>query len=144
MVTYDLTCTIQEPVSAAQAYEAIASVGEWWAKDFKGSARNVNDTFTVRFGTTFVDFKITEAVPGKRSVWHVVNSSIPSLKDTTEWNGTSVVWEIAENAGTTTITLTHEGITPEVECFKMCEGGWNRHVTQSLRKLLIEEKGTPS
>jgi hypothetical protein len=144
MTTQDLTCNIQAPVSAKEAYDKIARVGEWWAKDFKGSAHNLGDTFTVRFGTTFVDFKIAEAVPEKRIVWLVVNCYIPSLNDKTEWNGTSVAWDIATSGDTATITMTHHGIRPEVECYQMCEKGWNHHIAHSLHKFLIEGQGSPS
>ena len=75
MKTQDYTCSIQSSVSAKEAYDKIARVSEWWAKDFKGSARNLGDTFTVRFGETFVDFKISEAVPDSRIVWQVARET---------------------------------------------------------------------
>ena len=56
MKTHDYTCSIQTSASAEEAYDKIARVSEWWAKNFKGSARNPGDAFTVRFGETFVDF----------------------------------------------------------------------------------------
>ena len=143
MKTHDYTCSIQTSVSAKEAYDKIARVSEWWAKNFKGSARNLGDTFTVRFGETFVDFKISEAVPESRIVWQVANCHLPWLKDKTEWNGTSATWEISSSSGITTITFTHHGLTPDVECFSACEKGWNSHIQKSLLKLLNDGKGFP-
>jgi len=143
MTTHDYTCSIQASVSTAEAYDKIARVSEWWAKNFKGSARNLGDTFTVRFGETFVDFKISDAIPNRRIVWHVANCHLPWLKDKTEWNGTEAIWEISANNGMTTIKFTHHGLTPDVECFSACEKGWNGHIQNSLLKLLMEGKGFP-
>ena len=143
MKTHDYTCSIQTSVSAKEAYDKIARVSEWWAKNFKGSARNPGDAFTVRFGETFVDFKISEAAPDSRIVWQVANCHLPWLKDKTEWNGTSAAWEISSSSGITTITFTHHGLTPDVECFSACEKGWNGHIRKSLLKLLNDGKGFP-
>ena len=143
MTEQDYTLSISAPVSASDAYDKIARVSEWWARDFNGSARNVGDVFTVRFGETFVDFKIKEAVPGSKVVWHVTNSFLPWLKDKTEWNGTNVVFDISAGLSGTTVTTTHKGLTPEVECFETCEQGWNHHVGQSLKQYLTVGHGMP-
>ena len=144
MANKDYTCTIEAAVPAKLAYDKIARVQEWWAKDFEGSARKLGDTFTVRFGETFVDFKIPDAHPDSRIVWHVVNCHLHFLKDKTEWNGTSVAWDLAAGGSTTTVTMTHHGLKPDVECYTNCESGWNKHVKQSLLPFLTEGKGTPS
>ena len=143
MKTQDYTCSIQSSVSAKEAYDKIGCVSEWWAKDFKGNARNLGDTFTVRFGETFVDFKISEAVPDSKIVWQVANCYLHWLKDKTEWNGTSAAWEISSSRGITTVTFTHHGLTPDVECFGACEKGWNGHIQKSLLNLLNVGKGFP-
>lgn len=143
MTTLDYTCSIQAPVSANEAYDKIAHVSEWWAKNFEGSARKLGDTFTVRFGETFVNFKISEAVPDSKIVWEVANCSLPWLQDKTEWNGTSVAWEISPSNGTTTVTITHRGLVPGAECYSVCEKGWNGHVQKSLLQFLNGGKGMP-
>ena len=136
--------TIQASVSAKEAYDKIALVGEWWATSFAGSAKELGDTFTVTFGETFVDFKISEAIVDQRIVWEVANCYLPWLKDKTEWNGTSVAWDVTSVDGVTTVAMTHIGLTPEVECYQGCEEGWNHHIHQSLVQFLNEGKGSPS
>ena len=143
MNTQDYTCSIQTSASLAVAYDRIARVSEWWAKNFSGSARKPGDRFTVRFGTTFVDFAISEAVPERKIVWQVVNCHLPWLQDKTEWNGTSASWEILAQNGLTSVNFTHHGLTPEVECFKASEKGWDGHVKTSLLNFLNEGKGFP-
>jgi len=126
-----------------EAFEGISCVNEWWAKNFEGSAEKLNDVFTVRFGETFVTFKVTESMPGKKIVWHVTDCYLPWLNDKTEWNGTTVVFDISPSGDETQVTMTHVGLVPGVECFDQCEAGWNKHFKGSLLKLLTEHVGVP-
>ena len=139
----DYHCRITANVTAKEVFDNICNVSGWWAPNFQGSARQNNDRFTVRFGDTFVDFAITESIPYQRIVWQVLDCSLPWLKDKKEWNNTSVVWEIAEENGSTTIDLTHVGLLPEVECFTNCESGWNHYIKESLFQLITQHKGFP-
>ena len=144
MTQQDYKLSISAPVSASEAYDKIARVSEWWAKDFTGSADNLGDVFTVRFGETFVDFQVTEAVPSRKAVWHVTDCYLPWLQHKTEWNGTNVEFEIAADQNETTVTLTHEGLVPEVECFDGCVQGWNQYFGGSFRQFLTEGHGMPN
>ena len=117
---------------------------EWWAKNIDGNTVNLNDVFTVNFnGGTFVTFKVTESIPGEKIVWLVTDCHLPWLKDKTEWNGTSVVFEISPSAEGTQVTMTHVGLVPEIECYAGCEAGWNKYFKESLFKLLTENAGIP-
>lgn len=142
-MTQDYTCRIETLVPPAEAYEKIARVSEWWAKNFQGSAKDLGDTFTVRFGETFVDFTVVEAIPGRTVVWQVTGCNLHWLQDKTEWNGTDVAWDISSRDGTTTVTMTHRGLTPTAECFLACEKGWNNFVQKSLLLLINEGHGMP-
>ena len=143
MVAQDYRCRIEAPVSAADAFDKISRVSEWWALKFSGSARELGDTFQVRFGGTFVDFEITEVVPNQKIVWQVVNCNMNWLNDKTEWNGTSVLWELAENDGVTGVTMVHRGLVPGIECYEDCESGWTFFVSQSLQQFLTTGIGLP-
>ena len=144
ILTNDYHCSITANVNAKEAFDRINNVTGWWAKNFEGQSQKTGDVFTVRFGETFVTFKITEAIGNKKIVWQVTDCYIPKLSDKTEWNGTSVVWEISSDKNSTTVDMTHIGLVPGIECFAMCENGWNRHVKGSLLNLLTENKGQPS
>jgi hypothetical protein len=139
----DYHASIQVHTSAHKAADAISNVRAWWAKKFEGSAKELNDIFIVRFGETFVRFKITEMIPDKKIVWAVQDCYLHWLKDKTEWNHTSVLWEISKNKNLTEIGMTHIGLKPGVECFNDCEKGWDQHVKGSLFRLLTEGRGNP-
>jgi hypothetical protein len=143
MKRQDYNATITVNTTAKEAFGKIAQVGDWWAKEFTGKAEKPNDTFTIRFGDTFVDFKITEVIPDTKIVWYVADSFLPWLSNKTEWNNTEVVFEISSTNNQTKIDFTHVGLVPEIECYERCEKGWTRFVTVSLAKFLNEGKGLP-
>ena len=136
--------SITANVTPTEAFDGIGRVNEWWAKNIEGSAEKLNDVFTVRFpGETFVTFKVSESVRGEKIAWQVTDCYLPWLKDKTEWNGTTVVFEISPLGDETQVTMTHIGLVPEVECYAQCERGWNDHFRNSLFQYLTQQKGSP-
>jgi hypothetical protein len=139
----DYRAIVEVNATADEAFQKIARVSEWWAKNFKGKALSTGDTFTVQFGQTKVDFKITEVIAGKKVVWLVSDCYLHWLSDKKEWNDTKVVWEISSNGGRTEIKMTHVGLVPGVECYADCKIGWDGHVKGSLVNFINEGKGQP-
>jgi Activator of Hsp90 ATPase homolog 1-like protein len=139
----DYQASISVQADAKKAFRDVSHVSDWWAKNFTGKSQKMNDEFTVRFGDTFVTFRLTEAVPGKKVVWFVTDCNLHWLKDKKEWRGTSVVFEFSETAGGTSITMTHKGLVPGIECYKDCKKGWDGFIKESLPNLVNMGKGTP-
>ena len=130
-------------ISAQEAVDAINDLTKWWTEDFEGTAEKPGDMFTVRFGNIYKVFKVTEVVPGKKLVWEVIDSHLPFVSNLTEWTGTSLEWEITTKGNSTQVSMTHVGLSPEVECYTQCEKGWDYFLKESLYKLLTEQKGLP-
>jgi hypothetical protein len=143
MTTQDYHRSITLSVTPKQAMEKIGRVSEWWAKNYEGMSQKLGDEFTVRFGDTFVNFKITEVIPEKKVVWHVTDCNLHWINQKKEWNGTEVVFELTPEMGSTRIDFTHFGLVPGVECYKDCETGWDEHFKHSLFQYLTEGKGRP-
>ena len=143
MKTKDFHLAIKVNASAEEALEKINQVDKWWAKKVKGKSEKLNDKFTVDFGKTFVDFQISELVPGKKVVWKVTDCNLDWIKTKKEWNGTEVVFEISGKGNTSEINFTHIGLVPGVECYSDCEVGWTGHITNSLVNLINTGKGQP-
>ena len=143
MEKLDFSTSISVTSNPKQAFEKIARVGDWWAKSFTGKAMNVDDEFRIEFGSTWVNFKITEALPDEKIVWYVTDSYLPWLNDKSEWNNTSISWEISKQDASSTIKMKHVGLVPGIECYENCEKGWTRFVTVSLRKFISEGVGLP-
>ncbi len=141
MKEQDYRKSFTTPARAEAAFENILNISGWWTSSFQGSAGKVGDTFRVTFGDTYVNFKVADVIPGKKIVWQVTDCHLAWLKNKKEWNNTSIVWEISENAHATTIDMTHLGLVPGIECYKDCEAGWNQYVGESLPKLITTGMG---
>lgn len=127
-----------------EVYDAITRVTDWWTIHTDGRTTEVGDEFTVQFGDVHLTTqRITEAVPVERIVWRVSESNLPWLKDRSEWKDTDIVFVIAVVPEGTRLTMTHIGLTPEVECYTQCEKGWDHFIGTSLFQLLTEGAGLP-
>ena len=135
--------TIEVNASPAAAMEKIAQVNQWWAKKLKGSAEKSGDKFRVDFGETFVDFQVTELIPGKKVAWTVTGCNLHWIKNKKEWNGTRVVFEMAGKDNSCRIHFTHIGLVPACECYEDCKAGWTEHITDSLANFINKGKGMP-
>ncbi|RTL59871.1 MAG: SRPBCC domain-containing protein [Sphingobacteriales bacterium] len=143
MASKSFHATIKVNTSAEEAIKKINEVNKWWAKKVKGKSEKLNDQFTVDFGTTWVDFQITELVPNKKVVWKVTDCNLGWIKNKKEWNDTAVVFEISEKKNATQIDFTHAGLIPSFECYEDCKTGWTEHVTESLVMFINDGKGMP-
>ncbi len=138
---YELTFTV--PISPAAAMRGISNVKAWWVTDITGSSEKNGDVFTMRIGKTWETFQITELTPDKRVVWLVLDGSIELLEQKDEWNGTRVIWELSGDEKQCTVRMTHEGLTPLLPCYQICEPGWNDAAGESLKNYLTTGKGQP-
>lgn len=143
MTNKDFHTKIKVNASPEEAIRKISEVSGWWAKKVKGNSAKLNDQFTVDFGKTFVDFQVSELVPGKKITWKVTDCFLDWINNKTEWNGTEVVFEVSGNKHSSEIDFTHIGLVPEVECYNDCKKGWTEHVTESLVMYINEGKGMP-
>ena len=124
--------------SAEDAMKKISQVNCWWKKNFSGSAEKLNDTFTVPFTEpSFVDFVVSEFVPNKKVAWKVTDCYLPWFQDKKEWNNTEVIFELFQESDKTKIDFMHVGLVPEIECYDVCEKGWNGHI-RALEKFINE------
>jgi hypothetical protein len=83
-------------------------------------------------------------VPGKKVVWHVLDSQITFVKDTTEWTGTDIVFEITRKGDRTELRFTHVGLIRAIECYGSCSDAWGFYINHSLFVLITKGKGEPS
>jgi hypothetical protein len=133
--------TVNVSSSSLTASKKVSEI-TWWIRDYSGKAEKKGDTFRVSFGNVdgepaFVDFTVSELMPGIKTAWKVNDCHLPWFNDKKEWNNTEVVFEFSEENGNTTIDFTHIGLVPEVECYSICESGWNGHIN-NLAKFIDE------
>ena len=131
--------------SPEQVFDAINNVREWWSGEIDGSTDKLGAEFRYRYRDVHdTTQRITEWVPGKKVVWHVVDSHINFVKDRTEWNGTDIVFEINRKQGKTELRFTHVGLVPAFECYGACSTAWGFYINESLRNLITTGHGQPN
>jgi len=131
--------------SPEEVFAAINNVRGWWSEEIDGSTDKLGAEFEYHYQDLHVSTqKITELVPGKKVVWHVLDSRIDFVKDKTEWNGTDIVFEITRKDDKTQLRFTHVGLVPAFECYGDCSEGWGFFINDSLRGLITTGKGQPN
>ena len=128
-----------------EVFDAIKNVGSWWSQAIEGDTDKLGAVFYYHYQDVHrCTFKITEFVPGKKVVWHILSNYFDFVKDKTEWTGTDVVFEIASKGDKTELRFTHVGLVPVYECFDVCSNAWGTYITGSLRDLITTGKGQPN
>jgi hypothetical protein len=143
MQDYKKTFTVNK--LAADVYAAISlHIAHWWSNDLEGAAAHAGDSFTIAFGKTKKTFKIIEAIPNRLVVWECIKAYInnPSLENKAEWVGTKMIWTLNAAGQNTSVTFLHQGLNQKMECYDLCEAGWNMFL-DSLQVYLTTGKGMP-
>lgn len=141
----DFSKTIIFNKSAKQVFEAINDVYSWWSRDFKGTSKQVGDEFEVWFEHIhYSKQRIVEMLTDKKVSWLVTESDLSFLKRRDEWTGTTIVFELSENDGKTTLSFTHIGLNASIECFKDCSAGWDHFLLKSLVPMINEDAPNPN
>ena len=119
-------------------------IPKWWSEVFEGSSDKLYDQFTVRFGNSFKTIVIEQILRNEKIVWNIIDSQMDyeAFTSKNELNGTKIIWSIIPDGDDVTLTLTHEGLTSDLECYHMCERGWKNDI-DSLYQFLTTNKGLP-
>jgi hypothetical protein len=145
MQDQNFSTSIMVKQSPAEVFTAVNNVREWWSEQIEGGTAQLNDEFIYQYKDVHVcKMKLTEVVPGKKVVWHVLNNHFSFTQDKSEWVGTKIVFEISEKEGKTQLRFTHEGLVPNYECYQICFDAWTSYIQGSLKNLITTGKGKPN
>jgi len=141
----DYTTSFTVDQSPEEVFEAIKRVGDWWSGNVKGDANKVGDEFTYEVpGAHWSKQKVTELVPGKKVVWHVLDSKLSFTKAKNEWNDTNITFEISKKGDKTEVNFSHLGLVPSFECYGNCSSAWDALVAGNLHQLIVTGEAQPS
>ena len=144
MSKQDFTLTISVEATPEEAFDAICNVRGWWSGKIDGQTDRLGAEFTYRYGDTHRSKqKVTEFVRGRRLVWHVLEAELSFVKDTGEWKGTDIVFDISRKNDKTEIRFTHVGLNSKLECHDDCSSAWSSLLSRSLRELIATGKHQP-
>lgn len=116
--------------SPAVVYQALATqqgVRNWWTRTCE-VAEVVGGRAEFRFDTCWKVMRIAQLLPQQQVVWQCIdaNLDVAGLTTTNEWVGTRIVFRLAPaEGGKTRLEFEHQGLTPDLQCFGICQDGWN-------------------
>ena len=145
--TKDYSRTIEVTATPEQAYRSVTEeFDKWWTNPGAGLAQQ-GDIATFRFPPTSWTFRPVRLDPNALAEHECVgaNHQHEGLPDTirTEWLGTKMRFEIEETSVGSKIRFTHEGLRPTLDCFEICETGWDFFFLKSLKAYLDDGQGEP-
>jgi hypothetical protein len=145
MKTKDYTTSFAVDQFPEEVFDAINNVRGWWSEAIEGSTDKLGAEFKYHYQDVHrCTFKISEFVPAKKVVWHVLDNYFNFVKDKTEWKGTDVVFEITKSGHKTELCFGHVGLVPAYECYGVCSAAWGSYIRGSLRDLITTGKGKPN
>lgn len=116
-----------------KAFAALTkNIDLWWGKTEEPLTK-VGDTFIVNFGDANWSFKVTEFDPSIKVTWECIGGN-PDFN--AEWIGDVLYWNIEKLNDKVKISLLQKGLTPEMNCYEICNLGWNHYITKSLQSYL--------
>lgn len=126
----------------AEVYAAIINPRAWWQGKFEGKTDELNAEFIYKMGDIhYSKQKVTELIPGQKVMCDVTDSNLSFVDLKTEWTGTKIVFEIAENNNQTLMRFTHFGLVPQFQCYEGCSNAWEQLIQKSLLSLITTGKG---
>lgn len=144
MTGYTKTFEIKAPPQAV--FEAITrGIVQWWTTG-SGDASQAGEMFTTRFGPTYNHIKVSHLTPDRRVEWDILEHyhENETLNRDDEWTGTRIVWKLAPLGDThTKLEFMHEGLVESMECWEICEAGWDFFLLDSLKPYLESGSGQP-
>ncbi len=145
MENKDFTATIIVERSEAQVYNSIMDFHSWWSEEIEGETNKLNETFFYHYKDVHLcKIKLIEAIPQKKLVYLVIENEFSFVQDKTEWVNSKLIFDISSDGDSTKILFTHEGLTPEHECYTVCEDAWTSYLQGSLKSLIETGIGKPN
>jgi len=141
----DFTTAFSLGQTPAEVFEAIIDVRGWWSGQIDGNTGQPGDEFTYRYEDLHLcRIRVTEADPGQKVTWLVLEGGPAFTRNKAEWQGTTISFEISQIGDETEVRFTHRGLIPQLECFGACSSAWGSYINGSLRSLITTGTGYPS
>ncbi len=145
MTTQNFAVAFSVDQSPQEVFDAINNARGWWSGEIEGETDKIGAEFTYRYQDVHRSKqRVTEFIPGKKVVWHVLEADLSFTKERSEWKGTDIIFEIAKKGNKTEVRFAHVGLVPAFECYNNCSNAWGLLVNGNLRKLITTGKAQPS
>jgi hypothetical protein len=122
-------------------FRLVLDIEQWWSglyeETINGTSQKVNDEFTFNAGggAHYSKQRLINLIPAKRVIWLITDSKLNFLTNEAEWTGTKICFDISSEGNKTKVTFTHDGLVPQIECYKGCSGAWTKYLEKREQKL---------
>ncbi len=147
MRSYQCTVAISSP--ARKVYEALTTpqgLQGWWTATCE-VATDLGAESTFHFGQTCNIMRIERLVPGSEVRWrcvHQYHHAPGELTHPDEWINTLLVFRLfAPTLASTLLDFEHVGLMPGLDCYEICERGWDHFLKHSLKNYVEIGQGDP-
>lgn len=135
---YTVSVTIRSNIETV--FNALSKNLTFWWGNMDRPVETLDDIFTVSWGTPWYQFKVIDYRPHEKITWACIdaNQIIPGLEGVKkEWVGSTLHWTIDQlDPMQIKVSLTHQGLTPQLVCYEVCSTTWDRFITDSLKTYL--------
>lgn len=143
MTDTDYTFTFEVQQKPPDVFDAVVNVRGWWSQRISGNTDRLGEFVYEVPEVHRARMLITELTPARRVVWRVLKNWFAFAPDADEWAGSDIIFDIEPTGEGASLTFTHVGLTPQLDCFEGCSVAWSRHALQSLRALISTGAGAP-
>ena len=137
----NFTYSFKSSKTVKEIFELLLNIEQWWSGIYEetiiGKSRQLNDEFSFKAGGGVHDTtqKLVDLIPNSKIVWLVTNSKLTFLNNPNEWENTKIRFDLTQEEDKTIVTFTHDGLTPEIECYTACSTGWTGYLDNLKKKL---------
>ena len=130
-----------------RVYRALTKRVKKWLAPTSNEIESVGDILTLYFDPTYWTLRVNKLIPNRLVELQCIEANhirpgLPaSIRE--EWLGTKLTWRIAPHPTGAKISFVHSGLIPSLDCYKICEAGWDFYFQISLRNYLEGGIGQP-
>lgn len=148
-MTESYGCKLEIHAPANTVYDALTTskgLQAWWTKTCEVGER-VGTISIFRFGKTYNMMVIEKLARPSEVRWRCIEQyhhAPGQLERKDEWVGTTLTFRLhSPTPGQTLLEFQHAGLTRNLECYAICEKGWENFLKCSLKNYIEIGKGEP-
>ena len=149
MTDQHYTRTISVDATPEEVYFALTTGFENWWTSCNGGFGRVGDRVRFVFppNVSYWTFEAKTLKPNETVELECIEAHHKivdkPLASETEWLGSVAQWQIEARSTHTDVRFTHRGLSPDLDCYEVCEAGWNLFFADSLKAYLDTGVGKP-
>jgi uncharacterized protein YndB with AHSA1/START domain len=117
------------PDAVFNAFTLPADLTNWWTP--ASGVGTTGGELVFHFGDQRIFCQVDDAERPSRVRWSVL-----LCEPAPDWLGTKIAIDLsATDDGGTRVDFRHHGLTPQLECFEMCQNGWTHHLGDLINSL---------